>query len=112
MQEKILENKKHGMRVLLCCILLELVGLGLPVYGGIMLNAEVYGFIPLFVLGVIMLCVCWIPLIGLRVLKNIADLIKEFGLRGPGYWQIMQLFRANWLLLEDNFYVLDFPIFR
>ena len=31
------------------------------------------------------------------------DLIKEFGLRGPGYWQIMQLFRANWILLEGNF---------
>lgn len=31
------------------------------------------------------------------------DLIKEFGLRGAGYWQIMQLFRANWLLLADTF---------
>ncbi len=33
------------------------------------------------------------------------DLIKEFRLRGCGYWQIMQLFRANWLLLSENFYV-------
>lgn len=33
------------------------------------------------------------------------DLIKEYELRGAGYWQIMQLFRANWLLLEDNFYI-------
>ena len=47
-----------------------------------------------------------------RSLQQKFDLIKEFGLRDPGYWQIMQLFRANWLLLEDNFYVLDFPIFR
>lgn len=31
------------------------------------------------------------------------DLIEEFQLRGAGYWQIMQLFRANWLLLEHNF---------
>lgn len=30
-------------------------------------------------------------------------LIEEYGLRGPGYWQIMQLFRANWLLLADWF---------
>lgn len=40
-----------------------------------------------------------------RSLQLKFDLIKEFGLRGPGYWQIMQLFRANWLLLEDNFYI-------
>lgn len=33
------------------------------------------------------------------------DLIKEFNLRGTGYWQIMQLFRANWLLLTDNFLI-------
>lgn len=31
------------------------------------------------------------------------DLIKEFGLRGAGYWQIMRLFRANWILAEENF---------
>lgn len=31
------------------------------------------------------------------------DLIKEFDLNGAGYWQIMRLFRANWLLLADQF---------
>lgn len=40
-----------------------------------------------------------------RSLQQKFNLIKEFGLRGPGYWQIMQLFRANWLLLEDNFFI-------
>lgn len=33
------------------------------------------------------------------------DLVKEYELRGVGYWQIMQLFRANWLLLADNFQI-------
>lgn len=33
------------------------------------------------------------------------ELIKEFELRGAGYWQIMRLFRANWLLLDDRFYI-------
>lgn len=33
------------------------------------------------------------------------NIIKEFNLRGAGYWQIMQLFRANWLLLADTFEV-------
>ena len=31
------------------------------------------------------------------------ELAKELGLRGVGYWTIMQLFRANWILLADMF---------
>lgn len=38
-----------------------------------------------------------------RSLQAKFDIIKEYNLRGAGYWQIMQLFRANWLLLRDNF---------
>ncbi len=41
-----------------------------------------------------------------RSLQAKFDLIQEFGLRGCGYWQIMQWFRANWLLLYENFYVI------
>ena len=33
------------------------------------------------------------------------ELLEELNLRGPGFWQIMQLFRINWLLLEDNFFI-------
>lgn len=33
------------------------------------------------------------------------DLIREYDLNGAGYWQIMRLFRANWLLLADQFYI-------
>lgn len=33
------------------------------------------------------------------------SLIKEYGLRGCGYWTVMQWFRANWLLLSDQFYI-------
>lgn len=43
-----------------------------------------------------------------RSLQAKFELIKEFGLRGCGYWQIMQWFRANWLLLRQNFYVRKF----
>lgn len=32
-------------------------------------------------------------------------LIQEYGLRGASYWQIMRLFRANWLLLADTFWI-------
>lgn len=41
-----------------------------------------------------------------RSLQAKFDLMEEYGLRGCGYWQIMQWFRANWLLLESRFYVL------
>lgn len=41
-----------------------------------------------------------------RSLQAKFDLISEYGLRGCGYWQIMQWFKANWLLLWDNFYIL------
>lgn len=40
-----------------------------------------------------------------RSLQGKFDLIKEFELRGCGYWQIMDWFRANWLLLAENFYI-------
>lgn len=33
------------------------------------------------------------------------ELIKEYGLTGAGYWQLMQFFRANWLLLDQMFFI-------
>lgn len=38
-----------------------------------------------------------------RSIQEKFNLIHEFDLSGAGYWQIMNLFRANWLLLADNF---------
>lgn len=38
-----------------------------------------------------------------RSLSAKFNLVKEYQLRGMSYWQIMQLFRANWLLLADTF---------
>lgn len=32
-------------------------------------------------------------------------LVREYDLRGVGYWQIMKLFRANWLLVAEEFYI-------
>jgi len=40
-----------------------------------------------------------------RSLQGKFELIREFRLRGCGYWQIMQWFRANWLLLWNHFYI-------
>lgn len=33
------------------------------------------------------------------------NLVEEYDLHGMGYWQIMRLFRANWLLLADKFWI-------
>ncbi|MCI8968898.1 MAG: LysM peptidoglycan-binding domain-containing protein [Lachnospiraceae bacterium] len=44
-----------------------------------------------------------------RSIREKFHLITEYGLRGMGYWQIMKLFRANWLLLEDTFDITKIP---
>ena len=40
-----------------------------------------------------------------RSLREKFRVIEDYGLRGAGYWQIMQLFRANLLLLADTFWI-------
>lgn len=40
-----------------------------------------------------------------RSIKAKFDLIKEYGLAGAGYWQLMNFFRVNWLMLEEMFVV-------
>lgn len=40
-----------------------------------------------------------------RSLQAKMNLVYEYNLRGISYWQIMQLFRVNWLLIENNFIV-------
>lgn len=40
-----------------------------------------------------------------RSLEAKFGLMEEYGLHGCGYWQVMEWFRANWLLLRDLFYI-------
>lgn len=46
-----------------------------------------------------------------RSIKAKFDLIKEYNLYGAGYWQLMRFFRANWLMMNDIFYLeRDWPL--
>ena len=90
MQEKILENKRHGMLVLVLDILGLLVALALTIFGSAM---EELG-ITLTVIGIIWLCIGWIPLLGLRILKPQEALVltlfgKYIGtIKGEGFYAV------------------------
>ena len=67
MQEKVLNNKKHGMLVLILTSVVYLASIVGLVFGGLMMDA---GQSPvLFIISIILLCFGWIPYLGLRVLK-------------------------------------------
>ena len=95
MKEIILQNKKHGMRTLLLCILVELLALAGIIGGAIMLENDMSAIgVPLFVVGFIVFCTAWIPLIGLRVLKPQEALVltlfgKYIGtIKGEGFYAV------------------------
>ena len=69
MTEKILNNKKNGMSMLLLFIALYLGALALVIFSGIRLDDGRMGFLPLMILGILWLTAGWIPFLGLKVLK-------------------------------------------
>lgn len=70
MKENILDNKKNGMAVMLLTIVLYLLAIGVTVFGAVQLDGdrEVLGVICL-IIGMIWLCIGWLPFLGLKVLK-------------------------------------------
>lgn len=40
-----------------------------------------------------------------RSVSSSMELIEDYRLRGGGYWHLMQLFRAIWLVMENRFYI-------
>ena len=92
MEEKILTNKKHGMLVLVLVILLLLAAIPLLVLGGMMgEEGSAFGWV-IFAVGMVILCIGWIPLCGLRILKpQEALVVTLFGkyvgtLKGDGFY--------------------------
>ena len=41
----------------------------------------------------------------IRSIKGKFVLIQEFGLLGSGYWQLMNFFKANWLMMDEMFWI-------
>ena len=69
MKEKVLNNKKNGMAMLLLFSVLYLAAIGLVVLAGVKLDDGRMGFVPVMVLGILWMSVGWIPFCGLKVLK-------------------------------------------
>lgn len=91
MNEKILSNKKNGMLVLVLTIIVILGSLALTIYGAVLSPDD--GAHPFLIIGLIILCLSWLPIPGLKVLKPQEALVLTlFGkyvgtLKGDGfYW--------------------------
>ena len=87
MEEKILSTRKNGMAVLLGCLALEILSVLGMVYG---IATNIW----IMVVSLIVLCIAWVPMLGLRVLKpEEALVVTLFGnytgtLKGPGFYAI------------------------
>ncbi len=95
MQEIVLQNKKHGMRALLLTLLGLVFGIALIVLGGVCLESKKYALgVLMLVPGILITCLGWIPLLGLRILKPQEALVltlfgKYIGtLKEPGFYFI------------------------
>ena len=92
MEEKVLSGKKHGMLTLLCCVAVMLLAVAGVAYGAITAGEDEIS--PLLIVSVIVLCVAWIPLAGLRILKPQEALgLTLFGkyvgtLKGEGFYAV------------------------
>ena len=96
MQEIILKDKKHGMRTLLLYSAIEILSI-VGIIVAAVLDESGYDeplWIPLAIASVVVMCVAWIPLCGLRVLKpNEALVLTLFGkyvgtIKGEGFYAI------------------------
>lgn len=97
MEEKILTNKKKGMTTLLICVLIELLAIAGLIYAAVLdtttdTPAKVWG--TLAVVSGVVICLAWIPLAGLKVLRPQEALVltlfgKYIGtLKGEGFYAV------------------------
>ena len=94
MTDKILNNKKHGMPALIIIALLYAASIAIMVVGGIGMDKGSTVGTVLFVIGCIGVCVGWLPMLGLKILKPQEALVLTlFGdyvgtLKGEGFYYV------------------------
>ncbi len=94
MTDKILNNKKHGMPALIIIALLYAASIAIMVVGGIGMDKGSTVGTVLFVIGCIWVCVGWLPMLGLKILKPQEALVLTlFGdyvgtLKGEGFYYV------------------------
>ena len=87
MTEKVLSNKKNGMAMMILWIVLYIVALLMTILGAALIW-------PLFIIGIIWLCIGWIPFLGLKVLKPqealVLTLFGKYGgtLKDVGFYYV------------------------
>ena len=94
MKEKILQNKQNGMLVLILTIVGLIAAVALMAIGGSGLEkGDVFKTV-LFIVGSLWLCIGWIPLMGLKILKPQEALVltlfgKYIGtIKGEGFYAV------------------------
>ena len=95
MNEKVLQNKKNGMKMLALLSLCMIAAIGLVIFGGINVDAGnlKVGVAPLAV-GLVWIFIGWIPFCGLRILKPQEALVLTlFGkyvgtIKGEGFYYV------------------------
>ena len=92
MKEIILENKRNGMLALVLTSLVMLLSLGLIIGAALFEGRNDVLFVTMLVPGILLLCIGWIPYLGLKVLKPQEALVltlfgKYIGtLKGNGFY--------------------------
>ncbi len=92
MTEKVLQNKKHGMLVLILTSLLYALDIAALVIGGIMMERTENPIV--FIVAMVYLFIGWIPYLGLKILRPQEALVLTlFGkyvgtLKGEGFYAV------------------------
>ena len=88
MEEKVLTDKKHGMRTLVICVLFIIASLACAIWGVTLQS------VAMIAAGLVVFILSWIPLLGLRILRpNEALVLTLFGkyvgtIKGDGFYAI------------------------
>lgn len=69
MEEKILQGKEQGMLVLIGVIAVYVLGIAGTIFGGVISDKSMVAGVIVVVLSVVVLCIAWIPIMGLKVIK-------------------------------------------